>query len=177
MCLCLLCAFLGTKNKMYMCENIAPIVSFLYFLFRIYSQIKNGKVWRCGWNLCVFYYISHANCQISQFLSMFFNKLLAIWILFRNFTIAILRIAFNEMLALICRLALFYENGVYCVLLLISWKLGTFNKRISERNKVDAYTLRVYTWHKCALSLWEGAFCAIHIYIFGVGFCTFSFGF
>ena len=148
---------------------------FCIFLFRIYSQIKNGKVWKCGWNLCVFYCISHANCQISQFLSMFFNKLLAIWILFRNFTIAILRIAFNEMLALICRLALFYENGVYCVLLLISWKLGTFNKRISERNKVD--TLRVYTWHKCALSLWEGEFCAIHIYIFGVGFCTFSFGF
>ena len=150
---------------------------FCIFYFEYIAQSKMEKCEDVGGIYVFFYYISHANCQISQFLSMFFNKLLAIWILFRNFTIAILRIAFNEMLALICRLALFYENGVYCVLLLISWKLGTFNKRISERNKVDAYTLRVYTWHKCALSLWEGAFCAIHIYIFGVGFCTFSFGF
>ena len=64
----------------------------------------------------------------------------------------------------ICRLALFYGNGVYCVFLLMYWKLGT-SKRISERNKVGAYTLRVYTWHKCALSSREGAYCAIHIYL------------
>ncbi|EFB33766.1 hypothetical protein PREVCOP_06736 [Segatella copri DSM 18205] len=37
---------------------------------------------------------------------------------------------------------------------------------------MGAYTLRVYTWHKCALSSREGASCAIHIYLLGVGFCT-----
>ena len=93
-------------------------------------------------------------------------------ILFITFALVILWIADNELLAQICRLALFYRNGVYCVFLLMYWKLGT-SKRISERNKVGAYTLRVYTWHKCALSSREGASCAIHIYLLGVGFCTY----
>ena len=53
------------------------------------------------------------------------RKSLEIWVLFITFAFVILRIANNELLALICRLALFYGNGVYCVFLLMYWKLGT----------------------------------------------------
>ena len=93
------------------------------------------------------------------------RKSLEIWVLFITFAFVILRIANNELLALICRLALFYGNGVYCVFLLIHWKLGTSKHENSDESKVDAYTLRVYTWHKCALSSRKGASCAIPIYL------------
>lgn len=43
--LCLLCAFLETKYKIYRCENIAPMVSFLYFFY--FEYIAKSKMEKC----------------------------------------------------------------------------------------------------------------------------------
>lgn len=93
-------------------------------------------------------------------------------ILFITFALVILWIADNELLAQICRLALFYGNSVYCVFLLMYWKLGTSKE--SQKGTRWALTPCVYIHGTNAPFRQERVHIVLSIYTsLGVGFCTY----